>query len=204
VAPSPPNYIQAQPFKSSLKQPHSTANPREQPAVKPHQYKSKPIVRKVAKLSEQSHQGKPSNQGTTITPSSWRAGRDAVHRVLGPPKKQIRPPKQSQDHELTAGDSSSSVASSTGIVCIIIIMIMYYVIVDSVGLTVKSKQLKPNMTDSSPSKENAQIPLLNANAATVLSELGLSKEDDHQAPKPIVKPTKRPLTGVSKVFNPGK
>ena len=60
------------------------------------------------------------------------------------------------------------------------------------------------MTGSSPSKENTRIPLLNANAVTVLSELGLSEEDSHPAPKSTTKPTKRPLTGVSKVFNPGK
>lgn len=48
------------------------------------------------------------------------------------------------------------------------------------------------------------IPLLNANAATILSELGLSEEDGHPAPKSNVQPTKRPMLGAPKVFNPGK
>lgn len=126
MAPSPLNYVRAQPVKSSLKQPHSTANSREQPVVKSNQYKSKPTVRKIAKSSEESCQVKRSHQTTTITPSSWRAGKDVVRRVLGPPKKPARtPPKQSQD-DLTAGDSSSSIASSTGMVYKIIITCIQY------------------------------------------------------------------------------
>lgn len=112
VAPSPLNYVQAQSIRANSKYPHSSATSREQ-------HKSKPTVRKVAKPSEQPYQGKRSNQATTITPSSWKVGRDVVHKVLGPPKKPTRPPKQPQDYDLTAGDSSSSIASSTGIVYII-------------------------------------------------------------------------------------
>ena len=115
VAPSPLNYVQAQPIKNNSKQPHSTATSRNQPAVKTHQQKSKPTVRKIAKPSEQLYQGKHSNlAATAITPSSWKAGRDVVNKVLGPPKKPTRLPKQAQDHDLIAGDSSSSIASSTG------------------------------------------------------------------------------------------
>ena len=113
VAPSPLNYVQASSTKTSSKQPHSTVASRDQ-YVKAQQHKSKPTVRKIAKPSEQLYQGKRSNLATTITPSSWRAGRDVVHKVLGPPKKLAKPPKRPQDHELTAGDSSSSIASSTG------------------------------------------------------------------------------------------
>lgn len=119
VAPSPLNYVQAHSTKTSSKQPHSTVASRDKP-VKAQQHKSKPTVRKIAKPSEQLYQGKRSNLATAITPSSWRAGRDVVHKVLGPPKKPAKPPKQPQDHELTAGDSSSSIASSTG---------MYYTII---------------------------------------------------------------------------
>ena len=114
VAPSPLNYIQAQSVKNSSKHPHSTATSKEQSTIKTHQHKSKPTVRKLAKLSEQPYQRKRPNQTAAITPSSWRAGREVVHKVLGPPKKLTRPPRQSQDYDLTAGDSSSSVASSTG------------------------------------------------------------------------------------------
>ena len=71
--------------------------------------------------------------------------------------------------------------------------------IGSVGLAVRSKQLK-----SSPSKESTQVPLINANAATVLSELGLSEEDNHLPPKSIVKPKKLPSQSASKVFNLGK
>lgn len=69
-------------------------------------------------------------------------------------------------------------------------------------MAVRSKHL---MTNTSPSKESAQMPLLNANAAAVLSELGLSEEDSsHPAPKSTLKPTKRPSVGATKPFNPGK
>lgn len=123
VAPSPLNYIQAQPIKHNSKQPHLIANSSEQPpAVKTQQQKSKPTVRKIAKLSDQSSQKNHLTQATAITPSSWKAGRDTVHRILGPPKKSTKPPKQPQDHDLTAGDSSSSIASSTGMMCNITIM----------------------------------------------------------------------------------
>ena len=113
VAPSPLNYVQASSTKTSSKQPHSTVASRDQ-YVKAQQHKSKPTVRKIAKPSEELYQGKHSNLATTITPSSWRVGRDVVHKVLGPPKKLAKPPKRPQDHELTAGDSSSSITSSTG------------------------------------------------------------------------------------------
>lgn len=116
VAPSPPNYVQAPPIKNSTRQSHPTAtSTRVQPAVKPHQHKSKPTVRKIAKPSEQLYQEKHANLAAAITPSSWRAGRDVVHKVLGPPKKPMGPPKQPPDHDLAAGDSSSSIASSTGV-----------------------------------------------------------------------------------------
>ena len=122
MAPSPLNYVQAQPVKNSSKQSHSTAASKERPSIKIQQHKSKPTVRKIAKPSEQSYQRKRPNQTAAITPSSWRAGREVIHKVLGPPKKPTRPPKQPQDCDLTAGDSSSSVASSTGmynnIICI--------------------------------------------------------------------------------------
>lgn len=74
----------------------------------------------------------------------------------------------------------------------------------SVGLAVRSKQPKPSMNTTS-SKENTQIPLLNANAAAVLSELGLSEEDGYPAQKSTVKPTKRPSLNAPKVFDhPGR
>lgn len=73
-------------------------------------------------------------------------------------------------------------------------------LVGSVGLAVRSKHLISNMTSSS-SKDSIQRPLLNANAATVLSEIGLSEEDNHPAP---IKPTKRPSVGATKTFNPGR
>ena len=52
------------------------------------------------------------------------------------------------------------------------------------------------------------MSLLNANAAAVLSELGLSEEDGHPLPKSTVKPKKPPSLGTQqsapRVFNPGK
>jgi len=106
VAPSPPNYVQTRPTRHSVKQ-SDTSEPSSKAANK-----SKVAVRKVAKVVEQVSQRKSQ---TTITPSSWRAGRDVVHKVLGPAKKKPArlPPKEPQD-DLVAGNSSSSIASSTG------------------------------------------------------------------------------------------
>ena len=203
VAPSPLNYVQQQPPKHSSKQAQLAVDSREQPSVKGHQHKSKPPVRKIAKSSEHLYQRKRPSQTAAITPSSWRAGREVVHQVLGPPKKSTRPAKQPRDYDLTAEDSSSSLASSTGMICIThtqsIANCMCCVYIGSVGLAVRSKQLK-----SSPSKESTQIPLLNANAATVLSELGLSEEDNRPPPKSIAKPKKPSSHSASKVFNLGK
>ena len=73
-------------------------------------------------------------------------------------------------------------------------------VIGSVGLAVRSKHL---LTATSPSKENTQISLLNVNAATVLSELGLSEEDSCPPPKSATKPTRRPSSSTHKVFNYG-
>lgn len=79
---------------------------------------------------------------------------------------------------------------------------VFICLIDSMGSAVRSKQLK-----SSPSKESTQIPLLNANAAAVLSELGLS-EDGHPPPKSSVRAKRPPSLGTQqnapRVFNPGK
>ena len=105
IAPSPPNYVQTRSTRHS--QPAGTSEPFSKAASK-----SKVAVRKVAKVVEQVPQKKFQ---ATITPSSWRTGRDVVHRVLGPVKKKPTRllPKEVQD-DLMAGDSSSSIASSTG------------------------------------------------------------------------------------------
>ena len=80
---------------------------------------------------------------------------------------------------------------------------IFVCLIDSVGLAVRSKQLK-----SSPSKESKQMLLLNANAAAVLSELGLSEEDGHPPPRSSVKPKRLPSLGAQqsapRIFNPGK
>ena len=83
-------------------------------------------------------------------------------------------------------------------------IIIHVCFVGSVGVTVKSKQPKSNIANTSPSKESTQIPLFNANAATILSELGLSEEEAHSAPKCTVRPANKPFLGVPKAFNPGK
>ena len=59
------------------------------------------------------------------------------------------------------------------------------------------------MAATSPSKENVQILLSNANAAAVLSELGLSEEDSCPPPKSTTKPTRRPSSSTHKVFTSG-
>jgi len=104
MAPSPPNYTRS--TKSSVRQSATSSHFCSKPTNK-----SKVAVRKVAKQVEQVPQRK---HPTNITPSSWRAGRDVVHKLLGPAKKVTKLPPQEPQDDLVAGDSSSSIASSTG------------------------------------------------------------------------------------------